>query len=553
MQDLFGILKFLRHEPWSLPPFWKAAVSKPLQAYENAQDTANAEDPAASLQVILNRLRRVLAPIMLRRTKDSLTSDGKPILTLPPVETKTVSVELDPTEREFYQAVLARSLEAFAGYVDRGTAAKSYLQILSMISRLRQCCDHISLTVRNRLDYDVAGNGEDEEDHHVTNTDSKVDTNEPAGHDDGLGKDFMEDLLNKLCKSPKRKSLTVEKSPSPSKRSRDEYLQSVVTDLSNAVLTQSSHIEEECSVCLEKLLVLSTVVTPCAHKFCRECLVGYLREQSGSSEQEDYPEGPCPICQEHVSSERIIALRASKYNPERVVSSFLTDSSPSNTPVKREGVRKMKSEQAPSARTILQEAVEGRQDSSKMKAVLEELDRIWEMDRGSKVIIFSQFLGFLDLLQPRLASLGVPFFRLDGQLSLSKRVDVLNEFRSAGPVKSNGQKGSVLLMSMSAGGEGLNLVAASTVFLVDPWWNVAKENQCINRIVRLGQTAPVCRVRKFIVRQSVEERIVQLQSRKQYVADELYETVGRETGGTNSRGGGRLTMEDLQILFQQEA
>jgi SNF2 family DNA or RNA helicase len=202
------------------------------------------------------------------------------------------------------------------------------------------------------------------------------------------------------------------------------------------------------------------------------------------------------------------------------------------------------------AQGILRDAVDGRVESSKMKAVLDELERVWELDPGSKVLIFSQFLGFLDLLEPRLRAMGIPFSRLDGQISLSKRVEVLKEFRSAARPKGNSQRGTVLLMSMNAGGEGLNLVAASTVFILDPWWNKAKEDQCINRIVRLGQQAALCRVRKFIVRQSVEERIVELQSRKQYVADEIYETMDRPQGTTAMGGSARLTLEELQKLFQ---
>ena len=90
VQDLYGILKFLRHEPWCLPPFWKSAITKPMLAYEASLEGGGeaADDQTASLQVVLSRLRRVLAPIMLRRTKDSLTKDGEPILTLPPVESK---------------------------------------------------------------------------------------------------------------------------------------------------------------------------------------------------------------------------------------------------------------------------------------------------------------------------------------------------------------------------------------------------------------------------------------------------------------------------------
>ena len=76
------------------------------------------------------------------------------------------------------------------------------------------------------------------------------------------------------------------------------------------------------------------------------------------------------------------------------------------------------------------------------------------------------------------------------------------------------KRGSVFLVSMKAGGIGLNLVAASSVFIVDPWWNQAIEDQCINRIHRIGQQAKVVRVRKFIVTDSVEEKIVNLQGRK---------------------------------------
>ena len=76
------------------------------------------------------------------------------------------------------------------------------------------------------------------------------------------------------------------------------------------------------------------------------------------------------------------------------------------------------------------------------------------------------------------------------------------------------QRGSVFLVSMKAGGVGLNLVAASTVFILDPWWNAAIEDQCISRIHRIGQLAEVVRVRKFVVTDSVEEKIVNLQGKK---------------------------------------
>lgn len=103
-----------------------------------------------------------------------------------------------------------------------------------------------------------------------------------------------------------------------------------------------------------------------------------------------------------------------------------------------------------------------------------------------------------------------------------------------------------MLISMSAGGEGLNIVAASSCFIMEPWWNSAKEDQCVNRLHRIGQLAPLVRVRKFIVQDSVEERIVELQQKKAYVAGEIYSDEGR----TGDLGSARLSLDDFRLIFR---
>ena len=92
LNDVYGLLKFLRHEPWCENSFWKASIGK-------------VED----MQLSLDRVRRLLRPIMLRRTKHSMDKYGKPILTLPPIEMKTVAVQFSPAEREFYSALHPKS------------------------------------------------------------------------------------------------------------------------------------------------------------------------------------------------------------------------------------------------------------------------------------------------------------------------------------------------------------------------------------------------------------------------------------------------------------
>ena len=99
----------------------------------------------------------------------------------------------------------------------------------------------------------------------------------------------------------------------------------------------------------------------------------------------------------------------------------------------------------------------------------------------------------------------------------------------------------VILISLKAGGEGLNLQVASRIYLMDPWWNPAAEMQAIQRAHRIGQTKPVKGVR-FICSDTIEERILQLQENKQLVFD--------GTVGASNQAMHKLTQEDLRFLFQ---
>ena len=125
-----------------------------------------------------------------------------------------------------------------------------------------------------------------------------------------------------------------------------------------------------------------------------------------------------------------------------------------------------------------------------------------------KSVIFSQWTGMLDIVEaalkrePRLAS----FCRLDGAMSSDERQRQLRRFRDERGVR-------VMLLSLRAGGVGLNLTAARRVFLLDPWFNPAVEEQAMDRVHRLGQQHPVV-VTRFIVRGTVEERMLQLQESK---------------------------------------
>ena len=145
--------------------------------------------------------------------------------------------------------------------------------------------------------------------------------------------------------------------------------------------------------------------------------------------------------------------------------------------------------------------------SSKIERLLEALEEA--ASDGHKALVFSQWTGLLDLVEPHLHNAGIRFTRLDG--STRDRGAVVGEFQSeAGP--------PVMLVSLKAGGTGLNLTAADHVFLLDPWWNPAVEDQAADRAHRIGQDRPVM-VYRMVAKDTVEERIFALQSKKRALAD----------------------------------
>jgi hypothetical protein len=146
------------------------------------------------------------------------------------------------------------------------------------------------------------------------------------------------------------------------------------------------------------------------------------------------------------------------------------------------------------------------ESSAKLEALLERLETA--VAEGHKALVFSQWTSLLDRVEPALARAGIAFTRLDG--STRDRGAVVARF-------SDPEGPPVLLLSLRAGGTGLNLTRADHVFLLDPWWNPAVEDQAADRAHRIGQTRPVL-IHKLIARRSVEEGILALQAKKRALA-----------------------------------
>ncbi|MEQ8982071.1 MAG: SNF2-related protein [Deltaproteobacteria bacterium] len=167
--------------------------------------------------------------------------------------------------------------------------------------------------------------------------------------------------------------------------------------------------------------------------------------------------------------------------------------------------------------------------SAKLDTLVEQLREVTE--EGHKALVFSQFVQLLQLVKQRLDKESIRYAYLDG--STKNRAEVVSTFQ-------NDEACEVFLISLKAGGFGLNLTAADYVFILDPWWNPAVETQAIDRAHRIGQERPVFAYR-LITAGTVEEKILELHAKKRALADAVIDASNHLTGA--------LTLEDLELLL----
>ncbi len=169
-------------------------------------------------------------------------------------------------------------------------------------------------------------------------------------------------------------------------------------------------------------------------------------------------------------------------------------------------------------------------DSIKIEELMREIE---ENTGGHKLLVFSQFTEMLHLIEAELKQRKIGFAYLDGSTTAAKRKEAVERFQQQDDIR-------VFLISLKAGGVGLNLTAADYVYLVDPWWNPAAEQQAIDRTHRIGQKQKIFAY-KMICRNTVEEKILELQNRKRKLAGDL---VGEDEAVAKN-----LTKEDVAFLF----
>ena len=171
--------------------------------------------------------------------------------------------------------------------------------------------------------------------------------------------------------------------------------------------------------------------------------------------------------------------------------------------------------------------------SPKLGCVVERLQEL--MDEGHSALVFSQFTSYLDLVEQEFQSHHIPYVRLDGSTPTTTRKKIVQEFQHS-------DKPCAFLLSLKAGGQGLNLTKASYVFHLDPWWNPAVENQASDRAHRIGQTQKVS-IMRLLMRHTIEEKMMALKQKKM----ELYNAVLE--GAAHRGGGASLTQQDFDFLL----
>ncbi|SCU99688.1 LAMI_0G00188g1_1 [Lachancea mirantina] len=233
----------------------------------------------------------------------------------------------------------------------------------------------------------------------------------------------------------------------------------------------------ECSVCTADPIepINQIVFTECGHAFCQNCIMDFINFQT--SRKQDLK---CPNCRTFINPHHLLSVAesGSKLDLKR-----FDDSS----------------------------------YSSKVQALMKNLSRLQEASSGEQVVVFSQFSSYLDILERELGSnfgdKEAKIYKLDGRLSLKERTTVLKNFANKDPARLK-----ILLLSLKAGGVGLNLTCASRAYMMDPWWSPSLEDQAIDRVHRIGQQNDV-KVIRFIMENSIEEKMLRIQERKRTLGE----------------------------------
>ncbi|TQV98759.1 hypothetical protein V2A60_007539 [Cordyceps javanica] len=259
-------------------------------------------------------------------------------------------------------------------------------------------------------------------------------------------------------------------------------------------------------------------MTPCFHVICRTCIRGF-KERVKSLIPDGFATGPCPVCNSQMRFD-FVELRREDVEAEHDGAGHKSKPGPKQT-----------------------DGYDG--PHTKTKALLEDLLKSEAATTANpteppfKSVVFSGWTSHLDLIELALKAAGISFTRLDGSMSRVARTAAMDKFRDDDNIH-------VILVSIMAGGLGLNLTSGNNVYVMEPQFNPAAEAQAIDRVHRLGQKRPVKTVR-YIMRNSFEEKMVELQDKKTKLANLSMDNQNRSLDKAESA---RQKLMDIRSLFK---
>ncbi|PPR08294.1 hypothetical protein CVT24_002452 [Panaeolus cyanescens] len=545
LTDSYGYLRFLRIRPWYE---WK----------EFNDHVARLEKKRTQLAV--KRLQAINATFLLRRKKDSQL-DGKALVQLPEKEVKLVRLEFTAEERQIYDMVERKSQAKFNRFLKAGTVLKHYHRVLVLLLRLRQICAHPSLIQEDGKAF-INGDEDDDDSGPIIATE--------LTRARGL---VSAEFVNKLKARLKQEAL--------------DRIQAEKDSEGNADATVD---EDDCPICYEPMT--DAVFTACAHAFCRECIKAFIT-QRGKEEATTITtriEKPCPVCRRTITEEKLFLRSAFEPAEEELnpVSDDTDVDMDAGCHALQPGIDKGKAKaQEPeslcaprgerdqgkifhqgdgnSVQTaiVLDSDDEGPDmpedkgvifghnkksgmhnseqaltpkflPSSKMKYMMEQIQELARLKPNEKFLVVSQWTACLALVSDYLTEKNIPHVKYQGDMTSPKREQAVQVFMAK-------DKAKIMLMSLKCGGVGLNLTRANNVISLDLGWSPAVESQAFDRVHRVGQTKRVL-VQRIVIAGTVEDRILEMQQRKQTLADgSLGEGSGNKIG--------KLSVRELANLF----
>ena len=469
LDDIFALLHFLRLPRFEDYRWWNAHVLRPF---------SERKDMGA-----LRTLQRAIAPLLLRRTKRTLGADGKPIIVLPARVVRTVTLAFEPAERALYAELHEVSKQRFDALVASGAVLRHYMDVLTLLLRLRQLCDH-PLLLRARSGTDASA----------------------------------EQLARKLARAAGADELPAGSSGGGSGAQRN-FVSRVLADMGTSGAGRSgasAGASVSCPICLGALE--DGVLTPCAHAFCRPCFL-----QTGGLHAHH---ALCPVCRTRVAKKALVTIpRENRFGTD-IAASF--EHSAKTRWLVAEIERLLARAHAGDDGAPAGDGAGGAHAVS-----------VGEAGGAAKAVVFSQWTAMLDLVGHALSQRRIRHVRLDGSMSARSRDAACSAFSADEGI-------AVFLISLKAGGIGLNLTAANHVFLLDPWWNPAVEEQAIDRVYRIGQRRPVT-VLRAVMEDSVEGRILRLQEKKRCLQGALRLNLVQDEDERASK----LDLDDLKLLFER--